>query len=168
MSSDFIVGISFTFTSLIPQNRILKMESISVFDIFKIGVGPSSSHTLGPWKASLAFLDLIATYKPVKIEVELYGSLSKTGKGHGTDIAIMLGLQKYEPETINTASIYSIIDQLKQSKQLLINKTLIHFEDSQHIIFKSTALPFHPNGIWFKAWLEDDTIIEEKYYSIGH
>jgi len=144
------------------------MESISVFDIFKIGVGPSSSHTLGPWKATLAFLDSLANHhKPVKIEIELYGSLSKTGKGHGTDIAIMLGLQKYNPATIDTSAIYTIIEHLKQSQQLIINGNALHFNPKKHIIFKPVALPFHPNGIWFKAQMADDSVIEEKYYSIG-
>jgi len=81
------------------------MENISVFEIFKVGVGPSSSHTLGPWKATLAFLDLLKDKKPQSISVELFGSLSKTGKGHGSDIAIVLGLLNKQPETIDTTKI---------------------------------------------------------------
>ena len=158
---------SFTFGVLIVNIDRTTMESISVFDIFKIGVGPSSSHTLGPWKASLAFLELIKKHPLTKIEIELYGSLSKTGKGHGTDIAIMLGLQQYHPETIDTTSIHTIIEKVKQQQQLTINNSSIYFNPDEHIIFKQTALPFHANGMWFKALFDDGSTIDEKYYSIG-
>jgi len=76
-------------------------------------------------------------------------------------------LQKYNPETIDTASIHTIIEQLKKSKELTINNTSLYFNPQEHIIFKRVALPFHPNGILFKAHLENGDLIEEKYYSIG-
>ncbi|NQX99211.1 MAG: L-serine ammonia-lyase, partial [Flavobacteriales bacterium] len=76
------------------------MEQISVFDIFKIGVGPSSSHTMGPWVAAQLFLEKINSEELNSIKVKLYGSLSKTGKGHGTDIAVQLGLAGYDAKTI--------------------------------------------------------------------
>ena len=89
-------------------------ESISVFDMFKIGVGPSSSHTLGPWRAAQNFASKLLqenkVQQVVKLEVLLYGSLAKTGKGHGTDVAVMLGLCNEDPETIDVNSIDPKID----------------------------------------------------------
>jgi L-serine dehydratase len=91
----------------------LAHEALSVFDIFKIGIGPSSSHTLGPWRAALSFLDLLKSknrlQKIMSLEVLLYGSLAKTGKGHGTDIAILLGLQGENPVTFDVNEIDSTI-----------------------------------------------------------
>lgn len=92
------------------------MEQISVFDIFKIGIGPSSSHTMGPWKAALRFvkslLDRQELNHVVQLKTYLYGSLAKTGRGHGTDMAIVLGLSGYDPETIPEDSIPSILDTI--------------------------------------------------------
>ena len=82
------------------------MESISTFDILKIGIGPSSSHTLGPWKAAKAFAEQVADLKAVdRIETTLYGSLALTGIGHGTDLAILMGLSGYDPETVSLTKI---------------------------------------------------------------
>ena len=82
----------------------MKEERISVFDIFKIGIGPSSSHTLGPWRAAESFLKALVETRGLEqvlsVQVYLYGSLAKTGKGHGTDLAVMLGLAGYDPTTI--------------------------------------------------------------------
>ena len=75
------------------------MERLSIFDIYKISVGPSSSHTLGPWRAALSFCEIIKNKEIDKVDVHLYGSLSKTGIGHGTDIAVQLGLEGHDPET---------------------------------------------------------------------
>ena len=86
----------------------MKYESISVFDIFKIGVGPSSSHTLGPWRAAQQFVEKLSNYgleNVLHIQVLLYGSLAKTGVGHGTDVAIKLGLSGFDPVTIDTTVI---------------------------------------------------------------
>src|SRR5579862_9053619 len=97
-------------------------ESISVFDIFKIGVGPSSSHTLGPWRAAQAFIrslktkGILANLKSV--QVLLYGSLAKTGVGHGTGIAIQLGLGGYDPVAIDTSDIPSIVERIRISGSL--------------------------------------------------
>src|SRR5947208_215769 len=85
------------------------MESISVFDIFKIGVGPSSSHTMGPWRAAQAFVEVLrsrgALNRVKRVRTDLYGSLAKTGHGHGTDVAVMLGLSGDDPVTSDTATI---------------------------------------------------------------
>src|SRR4051812_16732717 len=97
-------------------------EAISVFDMFKIGVGPSSSHTLGPWRAAQRFANmLLATRKAnhvSRLEVMLYGSLAKTGKGHGTDIAVMMGLCNEDPETIDVNSLEPQIQAIRNSKNL--------------------------------------------------
>ena len=92
---------------------IAEHDFISLFDMFKIGVGPSSSHTLGPWRAALDVMQKMeASQKKDQIDsitVLLYGSLAKTGKGHGTDIAVMLGLMGYDPETIEVGIIDKLI-----------------------------------------------------------
>ncbi|MCZ2223349.1 MAG: L-serine ammonia-lyase [Chitinophagales bacterium] len=148
-------------------------EAISVFDMFKIGVGPSSSHTLGPWKAALQFIDSITKeigLEQVKsVTVLLYGSLAKTGKGHGTDIAVMLGLCSEHPETIDVNSINPSIQKIKDTKTLLLgNKVSIDFDPSVHIqfLYKET-LPFHPNGMTLIATTKDDKEFKETYFSIG-
>ncbi len=144
------------------------MATISVFDIFKIGVGPSSSHTMGPWKAAQAFIQKIDIEKTATIVTDLYGSLSKTGIGHGTDLAVMLGLSDFNVKTIDTNKINKYIDNIKYSGQLkLKNEKFIDFIAHEHIIFNNTMLPFHPNGIKFTAFYTDGDIHQETYYSIG-
>ncbi|MFK7775055.1 MAG: L-serine ammonia-lyase [Saprospiraceae bacterium] len=143
------------------------MESISIFDIYKIGVGPSSSHTLGPWKAGLDFRKQIAEKNVDRLEIWLYGSLSKTGKGHATDKAVQLGLLGYEPETINTELIPQILADLKTSQILSIDQHSIPFDPSQDIIFFNEERPEHPNTMEIKAFLKKDLIIEETYLSLG-
>ena len=98
------------------------MECISVFDMLKIGVGPSSSHTLGPWRAAERFIaelkELDIFEKVQKVTVDLYGSLSLTGIGHATDLAVMLGLSGADPEYVPVDDISGIIDQIKQTNTL--------------------------------------------------
>ncbi|MGB4960093.1 MAG: L-serine ammonia-lyase [Saprospiraceae bacterium] len=148
------------------------MEFISVFDVFKIGVGPSSSHTLGPWKAALSFLNRCDEGNHFdttsKIRVSLYGSLSLTGKGHATDLAIIMGLSGFDPETIDTNAIQSYIEHINTSKSLVINGHLqIDFDPQMDIIFEKEFLPYHANGLIF--WLEkaNGDIYSETYYSVG-
>src|ERR1700761_3623034 len=97
----------------------MQREQISVFDMFKIGIGPSSSHTLGPWRAAQQFIQTLADRNELilveGIKILLYGSLAKTGKGHGTDIAILLGLSGNDPVTFDVNAIDSTIDQIKTS-----------------------------------------------------
>jgi L-serine dehydratase len=144
------------------------MEQISVFDIFKIGVGPSSSHTMGPWVAAQQFLTKIEGKELISINVKLYGSLSKTGKGHGTDIAILLGLSGYDVKTIDVNKIDRYIEEIKVNKELKVNgKKKIIFDPLFNIEFLSEKLPFHPNGMTLIAEFESDTVIEETYFSIG-
>ncbi|MEL6944831.1 MAG: serine dehydratase beta chain, partial [Bacteroidota bacterium] len=142
------------------------MEQLSVFDIYKIGVGPSSSHTLGPWKAAQAFINAISKEQILGIEVELFGSLSKTGIGHGTDIAVMLGLMDFDPETIDTEQINAYLALLKKEKKLNTRKQTIPFHPDRDILFQRETLPFHPNALTFKAYLSDN-VLQETYYSIG-
>ncbi|HSI76547.1 MAG TPA: L-serine ammonia-lyase [Lunatimonas sp.] len=146
------------------------MECISVFDMLKIGVGPSSSHTLGPWKAALLFLEEIG---PDRIElvdgisVGLYGSLSLTGKGHATDLALMLGLSGMHPETFPIEEIDATIARIKETKKLSLDgKRDVHFDPDQDIIFLKEFLPYHANGMKFQATIKGETI-ESVYYSIG-
>ena len=148
-------------------------EAISVFDMFKIGVGPSSSHTLGPWRAANLFLhslqqkDLLS--KVTRLEVLLYGSLAKTGKGHGTDIAIQLGLSGEDPVTFDVNMIDAKINDIKAMKKLMLNgKYEIDFEPAEDIEFLFTeTLPYHPNALTFLAVLNNDDHIAETYYSVG-
>ena len=110
------------------------MERISVFDIFKIGVGPSSSHTMGPWIAAKYFIESIKPKEVQSIHVKLYGSLAKTGRGHGTDIAVMLGLCGYHPTTIEVDKLDSYIDDIYKNNQLSLNgEHLIGFTPLQNI-----------------------------------
>lgn len=148
-------------------------EAISVFDMFKIGVGPSSSHTLGPWRAANLFLhslqhkDLL--HKVTRLEILLYGSLAKTGKGHGTDIAVQLGLCGEDPVTFDVNMIDAKINDIKTMKKLLLNgKYEIDFEPDEDIEFLYTeTLPYHPNALTFLAVLNNDEHIAETYYSVG-
>ncbi|MEI6865473.1 L-serine ammonia-lyase [Flavicella sp.] len=144
------------------------MEQISVFDIFKIGVGPSSSHTMGPWCAAQQFLEKLRGKELISIQVKLYGSLSKTGKGHGTDIAILLGLTGHNVKTIAVNKIDKYIQEIKVNKRLDVNGSqLIDFSPSTNIEFLQEKLPFHPNGMSLIAGFKDGSNLEETYYSIG-
>lgn len=140
--------------------------------MLKIGVGPSSSHTLGPWRAAQLFIeeltenDILETVSAIK--VELYGSLSLTGKGHATDIAVALGLTGFDPVKMPIETIDSEISTLKlTSKIFLAQQRHINFNFEKDIEFKSEFLDFHPNGIIFKAFVKQDIIHQEAYYSIG-
>ncbi len=148
-------------------------EAISVFDMFKIGVGPSSSHTLGPWRAAMRCVDSIkASYglqNVQAISVLLYGSLAKTGKGHGTDMATILGLCNEDPVTIAVNSITPKLNHINTSKQLLLGgEVIITFVPTINVQFLYTeTLPFHPNGMTFLITLKDGNTISQTYYSIG-
>ncbi|WP_310557299.1 L-serine ammonia-lyase [Flavobacterium sp.] len=147
-------------------------ECISVFDMLKIGVGPSSSHTLGPWRAAERFLkeltDLQLLQKTTRVKVDLYGSLSLTGTGHATDLAVMLGLSGQDPEYIPIQDISGIIKTIEDKKEIkLDNQIVIPFYFLQDIVFNKKFLPFHANGLTFIAFLEDDSKYTSTFYSIG-
>ena len=147
------------------------MECISVFDMLKIGVGPSSSHTLGPWRAAERFIAELKEQKLFektnRVTVDLYGSLSLTGIGHATDLAVMLGLSGADPEYVPVDDISGIIDQIKQTNLLnLGNAVQIPFNPSENIVFNKNFLPFHANGLTFTAFY-DNTKYVSTFYSIG-
>lgn len=141
--------------------------------MFKIGVGPSSSHTLGPWRAAQIFTTSLAEKNilqdVVSLEVLLYGSLAKTGVGHGTDIAIQLGLSGDDPVTFEVTSIDAKIADIKaMNKIVLAGKHEITFTPSDDIEFLYTeTLPFHPNALSFLVKLNNGETFAETYYSIG-
>lgn len=151
----------------------MRHEAISVFDMFKIGVGPSSSHTLGPWRAAQLFVKTLVDKnildQVASLEILLYGSLAKTGKGHGTDIAVQLGLESEDPVTCDVHLINEKINEIKSTKKILINEThYIDFDPGEDIEFlKTQSLPYHPNALTFIAVLENGEHLSETYYSIG-
>jgi L-serine dehydratase len=151
----------------------LPYEPISAFDILKIGVGPSSSHTLGPWRAAQTFIRFLEQKELLEdlktLQVLFYGSLAKTGKGHGTDIAVMLGLAGFDPVEIDTKTIPGIINNIKTSKVLSIRPgKVIPFNPETQIFFLvSESLPYHPNALTFLADFNQTISISETYYSIG-
>ena len=147
---------------------------ISVLDIFSIGVGPSSSHTVGPMRAACNFTTQLANVKapqiPAKLQCDLYGSLAATGKGHGTDTAIILGLMGNDPEKIDASQISTMLESVRSKKTLLwYPQHTVNFDEHKHIIYhRNTALPLHPNGMHLSAYSEGGELItEEIFYSLG-
>ena len=148
------------------------MQQISVFDMMKIGVGPSSSHTMGPWRAAQRFLEerrMDGTFSEIRrIRVELFGSLAKTGLGHGTDIAIVMGLCGEDPATCDISLIDVQVGRIRDERAIwLLQEKLIDFDPIADLVFHfDQALPYHPNGMRFTAVYGGD-IYEATYYSIG-
>ncbi|HEY2720230.1 MAG TPA: L-serine ammonia-lyase [Chitinophagaceae bacterium] len=148
-------------------------EPISVFDIFKIGIGPSSSHTLGPWRAAQRFIQSLKEKNSLddvgQVKVLLYGSLAKTGHGHGTDVAVQLGLSGDDPVTFNVSNLTAKVEDIALMKKLLLGGTHeIDFDPREDIEFLITeSLPYHPNALTFLANLKSGSDIAETYYSVG-
>ena len=146
-------------------------QFISVFDMLKIGVGPSSSHTLGPWRAAQQWILKLKESNSFlsidEIKVDLYGSLSLTGKGHATDSAILLGLSGTDPEYIPIEDIDSIIAAIKESSLLYFNNEKMISFSIDNIQFNKEFLPLNPNGMTFTAFQNKVLISKETYYSIG-
>lgn len=146
---------------------------ISVFDIFKIGIGPSSSHTVGPMKAALAFTQQLAAanllQKTARVEAALYGSLALTGKGHGTDKAILLGLMGEQPNTIEPDTIEPRLNTVYQQKALiLLGQHRIPFDETHLQYHQQEVLPCHTNGLRLTATDHDgQKLLTETYYSLG-
>lgn len=151
----------------------MSQESISVFDIFKIGIGPSSSHTLGPWRAAQQFLSFLKEKKILQdvteVSILFYGSLAKTGIGHGTDIAVQLGLSGEDPVTFDVNSLKAKIEDIKSMKKLILAGIHeVNFEPNDDIGFLySESLPFHPNALTFLATLKNEDNLSKTYYSVG-
>lgn len=146
---------------------------ISVFDIFKVGVGPSSSHTVGPMRAALYFVQELAENglltKCDQIRTELFGSLGQTGKGHGTGKAVILGLLGYDPETVPVKQIDDMLEEVRDSQRLLaLQQHHISFPRTDAIVFhRRKSLPKHANAMTLYAYAGDDLLMEQTYYSIG-
>lgn len=148
--------------------------AISVFNLFSIGIGPSSSHTVGPMRAARQFVlnlereGLIPQVHRVK--TELYGSLALTGKGHSTDLAILLGLEGETPEGIDPNEVHPKVDRIRQTHTLnILGKKLVDFEESEELLFHyDKQLPYHPNGMRFHAYDDQGKEIKvEVFYSVG-
>lgn len=147
--------------------------SLSVFDLFKIGIGPSSSHTVGPMRAAVQFADglrrdgLLADVAEVR--VELYGSLGATGKGHGSDKAVLMGLEGEQPDTVDTATIDTRLAAIRASGRLrVLGEHEIGFIEKQHLAMIRKPLPYHPNGMIFRAFDAAGLQLRSReYYSVG-
>jgi L-serine dehydratase len=147
------------------------MESISAFDIIKVGIGPSSSHTMGPWEAALAFCQSLKEENRltdvVSLHIDLYGSLAKTGKGHGTDFAVTLGLCGYDYRTFDTTSLDSVLAKIDTEKKLnLGGGHEIPFDNAIQFHF-NYAHPEHPNGLSFTARFAHGDPYRKTYFSLG-
>ncbi len=149
-----------------------KIECISIFDMLKIGVGPSSSHTLGPWRAAQRWIAELKESKRfeqiITVKVDLYGSLSLTGKGHASDVASILGLCGYDPVTMDLTILDATIKKIQEEKTMRINgERKVDFDPENQIIFNKNFLDFHPNGIKFTAHLENGKKTSSTFFSIG-
>ena len=146
---------------------------ISVFDLFKIGIGPSSSHTVGPMVAANLFLTSLLQQADLTdvtgLEIELYGSLAATGKGHATDTAILLGLLGHKPSTIDTRLTSNYLAPIFSDKQLNLSGThAVAFDTERNIHwYGDTVLPYHPNALTLRALLANGTNYQQTYYSVG-
>ncbi len=148
--------------------------AISVFDLFTIGIGPSSSHTVGPMRAARMFAEKLAEKGLLAdvcdIRVHLYGSLGATGRGHGTDKAVVLGLTGFQPETVDVDAVPSFMDTLADGRKLsLLDSHPISFDPKENLRFeKRESLPGHPNGLRFVAFDQDGAeLLQRVYYSVG-
>ena len=148
--------------------------SLSVFDIFKIGIGPSSSHTMGPMNAARSFVQMLAARellsKTAHVSAQLYGSLALTGRGHCTDRAILLGLEGMDPETIDSAAVEPTMQRIRTAKRInLLGLHEIAFDEPLNLLFHTDqVLPGHSNGMRFTA--QDaalQVLAREEYYSVG-
>lgn len=147
--------------------------AISVFDLFKIGIGPSSSHTVGPMRAARQFAIRLqeegAIARTNSIRTELFGSLGATGKGHGSDKAILLGLEGAEPDKIDVTTIEPRLAAIRANQRiLLLGEYPIEFVEKEQLLFRRQALPYHPNGMRFTAFNnEGGELLTKVYYSVG-
>ena len=145
---------------------------ISIFDMFKIGIGPSSSHTLGPMKAGKAFVDELKEKdlldKVTRVQANVYGSLSLTGIGHSTDKAILLGLAGEEPETVDIDGISEFMKNVRSSGKLMLGGSHeVEFPKDGGFFFHDEYLPMHENGMCLIAFAGEEDILHKTYYSVG-
>jgi L-serine dehydratase len=145
----------------------------SVLDLFRIGIGPSSSHTVGPMRAALLFArDLEAKgllEQTSAVRAELYGSLGATGRGHGSDKAVILGLLGETPEGVDVETIADRVAAVRQSSRLrVLGRHEVEFREPEHLLFKRESLPYHPNGLRFTALHDAGRALHARaYYSVG-
>jgi len=148
--------------------------AVSVFDLFKIGIGPSSSHTVGPMRAARMFVARLAhegaLERTTRVKAEMYGSLGATGKGHGSDKAVLLGLAGHEPDTVDIEQVPLILDAIRSQHRVTLNGTReIAFDESADLVMhRRETLPFHANGMRFTAFDAEGRELENRvYYSVG-
>jgi len=148
--------------------------AISVFDLFSIGIGPSSSHTVGPMRAAQQFVQRLKTddllSRVAKVKADLYGSLGATGKGHGSDKAVMLGLEGELPETVETDKVESRLDRIRSGQELsLLGEHPVKFDENKQLVMhRRETLPFHSNGMTFCAFdAQDNELQRATFYSVG-
>ncbi|MEU8638763.1 L-serine ammonia-lyase [Amycolatopsis sp. NPDC048633] len=146
--------------------------AISVFDLFSIGIGPSSSHTVGPMRAARTFADGLGDDlgKTARVQAELFGSLGATGFGHGSDKAVLLGLSGERPEEIDTDTVPVRVAEIRESGRLRLAGTheIAFDEDNDLTMHRRKSLPAHPNGMVFRAFdAAGSLLIERTYYSVG-
>jgi len=148
--------------------------AISVFDLFKIGIGPSSSHTVGPMRAARMFAPALERDQLLDstagVKCGLYGSLGATGKGHGSDIAVMLGLMGHAPDTVDVEAVPRLIAQVRTSQSLaLLGRKTITFREKEHLLmYRREAMAEHPNGMKFSALDAPGHLLKEaRYLSVG-
>ncbi len=147
--------------------------AVSVFDIFKVGIGPSSSHTVGPMRAARMFAlalrgaGLLA--QTTRVQAQLYGSLGATGKGHGSDKAVLLGLAGHEPDTVDVDRIPALLDDIRRSARVgLLGEHPVDFVEQTDLLFYAReSLPFHANGLRFTAFGGTAVLSTRCYYSVG-
>jgi L-serine dehydratase len=148
--------------------------AVSVFDLFKIGIGPSSSHTVGPMRAARLFVARLAhdglLPRVARVQAQLYGSLGATGKGHGSDKAVLLGLAGHEPDTVDVEAVPALLAAVRDSGRLpLLGRHAVAFNEKTDLKFhRRETLPFHANGMRFTACdASGDVLSERAYYSVG-
>ena len=154
---------------LISMDQDVQAPQLSVTDLFTIGIGPSSSHTVGPMRAAASFAVLASLHgMPARVQCELYGSLALTGKGHSTDTAVMLGLCGYLPETIDPADIAGLLETIRQSGTLPLGSIVLPFKESEDVVFHmGEFLPGHANAMRFTVTYSDGRTVAQVYFSIG-
>jgi L-serine dehydratase len=148
--------------------------AISVFDLFKIGIGPSSSHTVGPMRAAMLFARALRDggylARTASIRARLYGSLGATGKGHGSDKAVLLGLEGEAPDLVDPSTIPARIERIRSGRVLrVLGEHRIDFDEARDLVFhRRESLPFHPNGMTLEARdASGATLLDKTYYSVG-
>ena len=148
--------------------------AVSVFDLFKIGIGPSSSHTVGPMRAAHAFVQRLQRNgllsQVARIRCQLFGSLGATGIGHASDRAVILGLAGHAPDTIDVNAIDALIAHVHTAHQLRLNgeHAVVFTPDTDLLLTGAVSLPFHPNGMRFEAWDAQHGLLDvQAYYSVG-